>query len=172
VETLPISSSDTFSYIICLTIGPVFFSAAIYITLSRIIVHYGPQYSRFSPKAVSLTFMTFDFVALVLQAVGGAIADTAENEKDSDAGTHIMVAGLTFQVLCLLLFIGVAAEFAFRVTSNKVFSDKVTRDQETFQSSTEATSDNGKFNKNSERSFKLFLLGASMPPDPLTPKNP
>ena len=55
------------SYLICITIGPVFFTAAIYLMLSRIIVHYGRQHARISPKAISLTFMTCDFIALLLQ---------------------------------------------------------------------------------------------------------
>lgn len=138
------------SYIICITIAPVFFSAAIYIILSRIILHYGRQFSRFTPKTVSLTFMTFDFIALVLQAVGGAIADTASTGKGSDKGTHIMVAGLSFQVLCLLLFVWVAAEFAWRVMGGR----RTRRD-------IEAREREGKINGRSERSFKIFLWGKS-----------
>lgn len=78
-------------------------------------MHSGPQHSRFSPKAISLTFMSSDFIALVLQAAGGAIADTAPTQKGSQAGTHIMVAGLSFQVLSLLCFIAVASEFFVNV---------------------------------------------------------
>jgi hypothetical protein len=102
-------------YLICLTIGPVFFAAAIYLTYSRILVHYGPQYSRFSPKTVSLTFMSCDFIALLLQATGGAIADTAPTRKGSEDGTHVMVAGLAFQVLSSLCFIAIALEFTWKV---------------------------------------------------------
>jgi hypothetical protein len=76
-------------YIICVTIGPVFFSAALYLTLSRIIIHYGPAHSRLTPKTISIGFMTADFIALVLQAVGGAIADTADSKVTSAQGTHL-----------------------------------------------------------------------------------
>jgi len=92
--------------------------------------------------------MTFDFVALVLQAVGGAIADTANTEEDSAKGTHIMVAGLAFQVLSLLLFIAVAAEFVFKVK-------RVRRQQRNIGSLSKGEKVNGR----SERSFKMFLLG-------------
>lgn len=145
----PFLANPFLIYIICLTIGPVFFSAALYIILSRIIVHYGPQHSRFSPKTISLTFMTFDFIALVLQAVGGAIADTADNNTDSDKGTHIMVAGLSFQVLTSLLFIAVAGDFAFKVNRHR-----------NLERSTGVGSGNGigeKVNGRSARSFKVFL---------------
>jgi hypothetical protein len=131
------------SYLVCITIGPVFFSAAIYLILSRIIVHYGRSHARISPKTISLTFMSCDFIALVLQATGGAIADTANTQKSSDQGTHIMVAGLSFQVLSLLLFMGLAAEFAWNV-----WRDHWTKRQE-WKGGQER----------SERSFKVFLFG-------------
>jgi hypothetical protein len=130
------------SYIICLTIAPVFFAASIYLILSRIIVHYGIHHARISPKAISLTFMGCDFIALVLQATGGAIADTAGTPEVSHQGTHIMVGGLGFQVLSLLLFIALAVEFALNVRRDR---------------GVEKQGVNGR----SERSFKRFLVGMS-----------
>jgi hypothetical protein len=127
-------------YIIGLTIGPVFFAASIYLTLSRIIVHYGPEHSRFPPKTITLFFVSCDFIALVLQAVGGAIADTANTRAVVNAGTHTMVAGLSFQVLSLLIFVGVSSEFVMNVRWARR---------------------NEKPNGSSERSFKLFLHGTS-----------
>lgn len=93
----------------------MFFTAAIYLTLSRIIVHYGVRYSRLTPKRISITFMSCDFIALVLQAAGGAIADTADTRVGSDNGTHILVAGLAFQVLSLLFFIGISCHYSILV---------------------------------------------------------
>jgi hypothetical protein len=130
-------------YIICLTIAPVFFAASIYLILSRIIVHYGTQHARISPKAISLTFMSCDFIALLLQATGGAIADTAGTPEESHVGTHIMVGGLGFQVLSLLLFVALAGEFAGNVRRDGKGEKK--------------QGGNGR----SERSFKRFLVGMS-----------
>ena len=135
-------------YLVCITIGPVFFSAAIYLILSRIIVHYGLQHARISPKAISLTFMTCDFIALVLQAVGGALADTADTQKGSDQGTHIMVGGLGFQVVSLLLFIALAVEFALNVRRDRRAGRFVGEAQE-----------NGGNNGKSNGTFKIFLFG-------------
>lgn len=106
-------------YLICVTIAPVFFTASIYMTYSRIIIYYGPQLSRFSPKTISITFMVADWIALILQAVGGAIADTADTETGMNGGTHILVAGLVFQVLSLILFMLVAGEYAFKVRGDR-----------------------------------------------------
>jgi len=136
-------------YIICVTIGPVFFSAAIYLTLSRIMVHYGPEYSRFSPKAISIGFMTADFIALVLQAAGGAIADTANTQSGSAQGTHIMVAGLSFQAFSLLGFIAVATMFALRVRTARMNGAYGKERQEIV-------------NGRSNLSFKFFLTGIAI----------
>jgi hypothetical protein len=133
-------------YIICLTIAPVFFAASIYLILSRIIVHYGTQHARISPKAISLIFMSCDFIALLLQATGGAIADTAGTPELSHVGTHIMVGGLGFQVLSLLLFIALAVEFAGNVRRDGRMGEK-------------QQGGNGR----SERSFKRFLVGMFPP---------
>jgi hypothetical protein len=137
-------------YIICLTIGPVFFAAAIYLTLSRVIVHYGIRHARISPKAISLTFMTCDFVALVLQATGGAIADTASTTYGSHQGTHVMVGGLAFQVLSLLLFIALATEFFLNVRRDRRIERVLNGN-----ASEEARDVNGHTGK----SFKRFLFG-------------
>ena len=59
--------------------------------------------------------MTFDFLSLLLQAIGGAIASTAETESTSQVGIDIMIAGLSWQVVSLVLFIALCSEFAWRV---------------------------------------------------------
>ncbi|KAL2062845.1 hypothetical protein VTL71DRAFT_5917 [Oculimacula yallundae] len=100
---------------ICITIAPVFFTAALYLTLSRVISHFGAHNSRLSPKTFTIAFIASDFLALVLQSAGGAIAETANDRATSRAGTNIMVGGLAFQVASLLVFSGLAAEFFWRV---------------------------------------------------------
>ncbi|KAE9377270.1 RTA1-domain-containing protein [Stipitochalara longipes BDJ] len=106
--------------IICLTIAPVFFTAAIYLTLARVIMHYGPQNSRLTPKTYTITFMCSDFIALVLQSAGGGIADSSGlSSSTRNGGVHLMVAGLSFQVLSILIFMGLCAEFFWRVKNDR-----------------------------------------------------
>lgn len=104
-------------YLICLTLGPAFLSASIYLCLSRIVNIYGAHISRIQPKFYTIIFITSDLLALTLQAVGGAIASTADPTDASqlNLGTDIMIAGLSFQVVSLVLFIVLCAEFALRV---------------------------------------------------------
>lgn len=91
--------------------------------------------------------MTCDFVALILQAVDGAIADTASTNKGSDQGTHIMVGGLAFQVVSLLLFIALALEFVLNVR----------RDRRVGRSPREPNYITG-FGGKSEGAFRMFLF--------------
>ncbi|KAF4636743.1 hypothetical protein G7Y89_g1334 [Cudoniella acicularis] len=102
-------------YLICLTIGPTFLSAALYLCLARIIVVYGTQLSRFQPRTYTVTFMSSDFVSLVLQSIGGGITSTASDKSTSNAGVHIIVAGLALQVFSLVLFMVLCLEFAWCV---------------------------------------------------------
>jgi len=112
--------SDPFlMYLICLTIAPCFISACIYLCLSRIISVYGTDLARFKPRTYTIIFITCDIVALVLQAIGGAIADTAKTHADAKQGVNIMIGGLAFQVASLTLFIGLCADFAWQVRKHR-----------------------------------------------------
>ena len=57
--------------------------------------------------------MTSDFISLVLQGTGGGLAATANDYSEGETGRGIMVAGVVFQVVSLLVFIGSWLEFVF-----------------------------------------------------------
>jgi uncharacterized membrane protein YhaH (DUF805 family) len=78
-------------------------------------VAYAPEAAPISPKWTSISFMVSDFISLVLQAVGGAIASTADTRAASNSGRYIMIAGLAWQVLSLLVFMVVWALFVWRL---------------------------------------------------------
>ena len=64
-------------YLICLTTGPAFIAAAIYLSLGRIVVVYGESISRIKPRTYTVFFLGCDAVSLSVQAVGGGIAASA-----------------------------------------------------------------------------------------------
>ena len=113
----PFNDDAFLQYLVSLTIAPAFLTAAIYLTLSRIVVAYGERISYFKPRTYTITFITFDIIALLLQAVGGAIASTADDDdRDmTDLGINIMIAGLAWQVASLLIFIAMSTYFFLRV---------------------------------------------------------
>lgn len=107
-------------YLICLTIAPVFFAAAIYLCLARIVVVYGTGLwdgaLSFPPRVYAILFITLDFLSMLLQACGGAITALADDYTTEHTGIHIMIVRLLLQIASLLLFIGICAVFALRVS--------------------------------------------------------
>lgn len=102
-------------YLVCLTIGPAFYSAAIYLCLARIIAVVGRDRSKFSPKAITQFFIVCDIISLVLQAAGGALAATADTQASSSEGQHIMEAGLAFQTVSMTAFMAVCSQLLWAV---------------------------------------------------------
>jgi RTA1 like protein len=95
---------------VCLTIAPVFFSASIYVTLSKSIVFFAPELSRFKPQLFYWIFIPADIVCLVLQAAGGALS----TESGSQVGVDISMAGLILQVIVILVFVVAFADYMVR----------------------------------------------------------
>lgn len=99
------------SYLICLTIAPVFISASIYLSLARIIAVYGRDVSRLAPRTLALVFIASDFASLVLQAIGGGMADTSNDVATGNTGRWVMVAGLLLQAISLAVFLLLSLDF-------------------------------------------------------------
>ncbi|PLB50918.1 RTA1 like protein [Aspergillus steynii IBT 23096] len=111
----PCQFTDFLLYLVCLTIGPAFFGAAIYLCLGRIIIiHEGEDVSRLRPRSYTIVFVTCDVISLILQAAGGAITSSATDNAVRDMGVKVMIAGLAFQVAALGLFMAFGVDFAVR----------------------------------------------------------
>ncbi|KAG8525562.1 uncharacterized protein KY384_009206 [Bacidia gigantensis] len=108
----PFSFNGFLIQIICITFAPVFMTAAIYFTLAKIVNYLGPQYARFPAKFYYWVFIPCDVISLVLQAIGGA--ESSQSTGDNSAAVSISIAGLSFQVFTLCVFISLSLEFAWR----------------------------------------------------------
>jgi hypothetical protein len=106
-----------------LTIGPTFFTASIYLCLSRIIVVFGEGLARFKPRTYTISFIISDIISLVLQATGGAKASGAPTYDAKQVGIHIMVAGLALQVISLVFFLILCADFVHSVHKSPGLKD-------------------------------------------------
>ncbi len=107
----PFANNPFLLYLIAVTIAPVFLTAAIYLCLTRMMVLQGEHLARVKPRTIAIVFMTSDFLSLVLQSIGGAMADTADNPADSQTGINVMIAGLFLQAISIAAFIGVFMDF-------------------------------------------------------------
>ena len=81
-------------------------------TVCYSIVYLGPQYARFSPKLYYWIFIPCDILSLVIQSVGGSLSSVSSGS--SRTAVDIAIAGLSFQVFTLLVFIALAAEYGYR----------------------------------------------------------
>lgn len=99
-----------------LIIAPTFFAAGLYVLLGILIKQLGSQTSSLSPSSYAIIFCTCDVISLVVQAVGGALAAkaTVELNGDTTTGTHIMVAGIAFQLFTMSIFALLVCDFLRR----------------------------------------------------------
>lgn len=113
-------------YLVGCTIGPAFFSAGIYICLSRIMVIYGLPICRLNPRWITMLFIGGDVLSLILQATGGAIASTTDVESTQQIGVNIMIAGLCTQVASTAGFTIICGVIAYFVHKNRPQRDPST----------------------------------------------
>lgn len=96
----------------CVTTVPLYFCAAIYVTLARTIEELNANLSRVRPELLYWFFIPADFISLVIQAVGGALSTSSKGT--SVAGVNIALAGLSMQVVTICVFCGLMGDFILR----------------------------------------------------------
>lgn len=98
-----------------LSTAPVFFTASIYVTLSKTIIHFAPDLSRFKPQFFYWFFIPADIICLILQGAGGIVSTISDGDKKvEDIGVGASMAGLVLQVVLLVAFVGAFGDFMFR----------------------------------------------------------
>jgi hypothetical protein len=95
--------------VVCITVAPVFFCGAIYVTLGDLVETLGRQYARCSPQIFYWMFIPCDIVSLVTQAIGGAKSSYSSGADMS--GVQISIAGLSFQVVVIVAFMALSIDF-------------------------------------------------------------
>lgn len=89
-----------------IVVAPVFFAAAIYLVLQRLIWSAGPSVSPLSPKAVFAIFLTLDIITIIMQIIGAALIGVQESNGNSpDAANDILIAGLAIQSASFAVFL-------------------------------------------------------------------
>ncbi|KAH7106661.1 RTA1-domain-containing protein, partial [Auriculariales sp. MPI-PUGE-AT-0066] len=100
-------------------IVPTFLVAANFVILGRVIYLVGPEYSRLSPAWYGKAFLSADLVALVIQAVGGGMASSADDHAGSERGAQVMLVGIGIQFAALVIYSILATEFLVRVYTDR-----------------------------------------------------
>jgi hypothetical protein len=102
--------------------APTFFTAGIYVLLGRFIQLLGRESSFLKPSLYLWIFCTCDVISLVVQAIGGGMASSEAGKigGDTATGTHIMVAGIVFQLFSITIFVVCAADFIRRTMRRRL----------------------------------------------------
>ncbi|KAF5007884.1 hypothetical protein FDECE_5799 [Fusarium decemcellulare] len=110
--TDPWSFGGFMAQMIFITGGPVFYTAAIYVTLSRAVRFFAPDISRLPPRMIYWLFISADILCLILQAAGGALSSTSNGS--SKTGIDLAMTGLILQVIILVVFCGFFVDYMVR----------------------------------------------------------
>ncbi|KAM0407482.1 hypothetical protein ACHAPD_012152 [Fusarium lateritium] len=122
----PWSFGAFITQIIAITQAPVFYCAAIYVTLGQSIEHYGPSLARFPTKYFAWVFVPMDIVSLILQGTGGGLS--ASSSGASQVGVDVAMAGLILQVIMLVAFSVLFADYMIRYLGHKTSRTLGSRD--------------------------------------------
>ncbi|CDO77347.1 hypothetical protein BN946_scf184786.g8 [Trametes cinnabarina] len=119
----PLAVNPYLMQIVATIIAPTPFIAANFVILGHIIKRLGSQYSRISAKWYTILFCSCDFIALIVQALGGAQAAGAgpNNLNLSIRGGHIMLGGIIFQLVAICTYATLALEFLLRYHHDRPF---------------------------------------------------
>ncbi|KAH7041328.1 parasitic phase-specific protein PSP-1 [Microdochium trichocladiopsis] len=98
--------------IVCIGSAPVFYTAAIYVTISMVVESLDVSLSRLPPKMYYAIFISCDVIALVFQAVGGVLSTTSSGQ--STIAVPLSLAGLIFQVVITFIFSVLFADYLIR----------------------------------------------------------
>lgn len=119
-----INNNNAFlTQITCTIIAPTPFLAAIFILFAALSNRLGANYGRLTPAWYSRIFLTCDIIALVIQGTGGGIASSAADDdtKTQNLGSHVMLAGIVFQLVALTAFMFLAGEYFFRFITERPY---------------------------------------------------
>ncbi|KAF8314073.1 RTA1-domain-containing protein [Clavulina sp. PMI_390] len=99
-------------------IAPTFLTAANFIIFGHVVrVAHAERFSRLTPKLYSTIFISIDFIALVIQAIGGGQASGSA----PITGGHIMLAGIIIGLVSIVVYVSVAGEVVYRIYANKPY---------------------------------------------------
>lgn len=113
----PWDSGPFIIQILLLIVSPSLLAAGLYLTLKHLVLHYGPEYSRLSPKFYTWLFVVCDAIGFLTQCIGGGIQASADNtdKKMLDMGNNIMVAGVSFQAATMAVCGLLSLDFVYNL---------------------------------------------------------
>jgi hypothetical protein len=128
----PWSVSGFEMQIVCLVLAPTFLAAGLYLSMKHVINFLGPEHSRIKPKLYPWIFITCDICSIIIQAIGGGVADSGSSESVINAGDDLIVAGIAFQVVTMVICGSLTLDYYLRrrkANQQTPANDKSTNDK-------------------------------------------
>ncbi|KAG9023182.1 hypothetical protein FS837_005916, partial [Tulasnella sp. UAMH 9824] len=113
------SDNAFYMNICCTIIAPSFMTAAMFVIMGRIINLVGAEYSRLKPRTYSILFISADLLALIIQAIGGAAAASADTHDGAEGGAKIMLAGIFVQMAAITVYCIIQGDYLWRVLTER-----------------------------------------------------
>ncbi|KAI1388042.1 RTA1 like protein-domain-containing protein [Hypoxylon trugodes] len=100
---------------IFILLSPLWVNAFDYMVLGRMIYFFTPSRQVFNIPAPTLAaaFVTFDFIAFVIQLAGGSMAGPTAPAEDQLRAIHIYMGGIGLQQFFIVVFVAFAVRFQF-----------------------------------------------------------
>ncbi|KAL6872789.1 RTA1 like domain-containing protein [Trichoderma novae-zelandiae] len=111
-------NEGAFELQICaIILAPTFICVSIYLTLKHVAINLDPSVSRIPPRWYPIIFLPADLSCLIVQAIGGGIAAAGgkTNRKLQESGNRAIIAGVALQVVVLVAFGVLSADYLVRV---------------------------------------------------------
>ncbi|KAJ3739402.1 RTA1-like protein [Lentinula detonsa] len=97
-------------------LSPCAFIAAEYVLLGRLARSLRcDNYLLVTPRRITLTFISSDITTFLIQAIGGAMSISANDEPLALAGSRVFLTGLALQLFSFLVFTCIFLIFLYRV---------------------------------------------------------
>ncbi|KAF2794167.1 RTA1-domain-containing protein [Melanomma pulvis-pyrius CBS 109.77] len=97
-------------------LAPIFFAAAVYMFLGRLIgVTNGQQYSFIRITWLTKIFVGGDVLCFFIQVVGGGLQASADDADGNKLGQDIILCGLALQIVIFCVFLASAVVFHVRI---------------------------------------------------------
>ncbi|KAI1408706.1 RTA1 like protein-domain-containing protein [Hypoxylon sp. FL1857] len=98
---------------IFILLSPLWVNAFDYMVLARMIYFFVPSHKVFNIPAPTLAagFVTFDFVAFIIQLAGGSMASPTAPAEEQLRAIHIYMGGIGLQQFFVVVFVAFAVKF-------------------------------------------------------------
>ncbi|KZV72935.1 RTA1-domain-containing protein [Peniophora sp. CONT] len=93
--------------------SPTFLLAGMFMLTRDLMQRLGACYSRLDPRLYGRVFVTCDAVSLFVQMSGGGLS-AVKNENTSKIGGWVSLVGIIFQLVGLVIYIALGAEYLWR----------------------------------------------------------